>query len=98
MGDGTVDIINGGSIPTHYYQSNGAYLISIEVVSDFTESSGSTTGLGDINYTAWFSPPTNGSLTWGFGVVTILPTATDSILGSGKFSLGPSFVLVHMTK
>ncbi len=72
-------------------------IIPIETVPDITESSGSTTGLGDINYTAWFSPPPKGNLTWGFGVVTILPTATDEMLGSGKFSIGPSFVLVHMT-
>ena len=74
------------------------FIIPIETYPDFSESSGSTTGLGDINYTAWFAPPTKGTLTWGFGLVSIWPTATDDILGSGKLSIGPSFVLVNMTK
>jgi len=66
-----------------------------KTVPDAGVESGSTTGLGDINYTAWFSPPPSGALTWGFGLVSIWPTATDPALGSGKFSIGPSFVLVH---
>ncbi len=61
------------------------------------EESGSTTGLGDISYTAWFAPPTSGPLTWGFGLVSVWPTASDSVLGSKKFSIGPSFVLVRMS-
>lgn len=70
------------------------FIIPVETFPDFSESSGSISGLGDINYTAWFSPPTQGSLTWGFGLVSIWPTATDDVLGSGKFSIGPSLVLV----
>jgi len=73
-------------------------IVPIESFPDFTQTSGSITGLGDINYTAWFSPPADGALTWGFGFVSIWPTATDDILGSGKFSIGPSFVLVNMTE
>ena len=52
-------------------------------------------GIGDVNYTAWFSPPGKGKLTWGFGAVTIWPTASDDLLGQGKFSVGPSFVFVY---
>ena len=61
----------------------------------FTENGESTTGLGDINYTAWFAPPTKSKLTWGFGLVSIWPTASNSALGSGKYSIGPSGVLVY---
>lgn len=64
-------------------------------VPDVGEESGSTTGLGDLNYTAWFAPPTSSALTYGFGLVSIWPTASDSVLGSGKLSLGPSLVLVR---
>lgn len=63
-----------------------------------TEDGKGTTGLGDINYTVWFAPPPKGSFTWGFGVVTIWPTASKSVLGSDKISMGPSFVLVNMSK
>ena len=64
-------------------------------VPDAGAESGSTTGLGDISYTAWFAPPSKSALTWGFGLISIWPTATDPTLGSGKLSIGPSFVLVR---
>ena len=64
---------------------------------DILSDNGSSTGLGDITYTAWFSPPGKGKLTWGFGPVTVWPTASSEILGQGKFSIGPSFVFVYGT-
>ncbi len=63
-----------------------------------TEDAENTTGLGDINYTVWFAPPPKGKLTWGFGAVTIWPTASKPELGSDKFSVGPSFIIVSMSK
>lgn len=73
-------------------------IIPIQSSPDYSNESGSTTGLGDINYTAWYSPAAKSSLTWGVGFVSIWPSATDDALGSGKLSLGPSVVLVNMTK
>lgn len=63
----------------------------------YNEHGSNTTGIGDINYTAWFSPPVKGKLTWGFGAVTIWPTASNTELGAGKFSIGPSLVFVYST-
>jgi len=60
-----------------------------------SENASSTTGLGDINYTVWLSPAPKGKLTYGFGAVTIWPTNSDDALGSDKFSVGPSAVLVY---
>jgi hypothetical protein len=58
-----------------------------------TSSSGSTFGLGDINYSLFLNPvETKGSLIWGLGASITLPTATDDRLGSGKWSAGPSAV------
>ena len=65
------------------------------VADNSTESAKNITGLGDINYTAWFAPPSKGGFTWGFGVVSIWPTASKPELGSDKLSLGPSIVLVY---
>jgi len=56
----------------------------------------STTGLGDINYTAWFSPKEAGKLIYGIGPVFQLPTAGKSALGSGEFGIGPSLVALTM--
>lgn len=52
----------------------------------------SATGLGDINPTFFFSPAKSGELIWGVGPTFTLPTATDSLLGAGKFSMGPAAV------
>jgi hypothetical protein len=56
----------------------------------------SATGLGDINPTFFFSPAKSGELIWGVGPTFTLPTATDSLLGSGKFSMGPAAVALTM--
>ena len=58
-------------------------------------SSGRETGLGDITMMNWFSPQPKGAFMWGVGPVTVWPTATDDRLGSDKFSIGPSVVLVY---
>lgn len=64
---------------------------------NFSEEAKNITGIGDITYTAWFSPPVTGKFTWGFGPSMIFPTANDDRLGLGQFSIGPSFVFVYAT-
>jgi len=59
---------------------------------DFFSESGSTTGLGDTNFTGFISPAQPGKFIWGIGPAIIIPTATDESLGSGKWSAGPSVV------
>jgi hypothetical protein len=51
-----------------------------------------TFGFGDLSPTFYLSPTRAGKLIWGAGPTFIIPTATDDVLGSGKFSLGPSVV------
>lgn len=63
---------------------------------DLFSDTGGEIGLGDINYTLWFSPAESGALSWGVGPAIVLPTATDDTLGTGKWSAGPSVVLVTM--
>ena len=50
------------------------------------------TGLGDINYSLYFSPVDYGSVIWGVGPSITLKTATDDQLGSGKWSAGATAV------
>ncbi|KGE02277.1 hypothetical protein [Rhizobium sp. YS-1r] len=63
---------------------------------DVAGPSGSQFGLGDITQSFFFSPkePTAGGIIWGAGPVFLLPTATDDLLGSGKFGLGPTAVVL----
>ena len=52
------------------------------------ESGNGATGLGDINYSLYFSPVEYDKVIWGVGPSINLPTATDDQLGSGKWSGG----------
>jgi hypothetical protein len=53
----------------------------------------STTGVGDIVYTAWFSPTKASKITWGIGSVMQIPTASEANeFGSREFGIGPSLV------
>jgi len=56
-------------------------------------------GIGDIQFTAFYSPkkPTSNGLIWGAGPVLVMDSATDNVLGSGKWSAGPSVVVLKMT-
>jgi hypothetical protein len=53
-----------------------------------------TLGLGDMNPTFFLSPAKPKKLIWGVGPTFLLPTATDPILGQGKWSIGPSVVVL----
>jgi hypothetical protein len=59
-------------------------------------SSGSQTGLGDITQSLFLSPkkPTSREWIWGVGPVFLIPSATDDLLGSEKFGIGPTAVLL----
>lgn len=54
------------------------------------------TGLGDTLQSFFFSPakPTAGGIIWGAGPVILFPTATDDLLGSEKWGLGPTGVVL----
>jgi hypothetical protein len=53
-----------------------------------------TFGLGDLNPSLFLSPAHPGAVIWGAGPAFVLPTATDPALGQGKWSIGPSFVVL----
>jgi len=57
---------------------------------DSTES-----GTGDITLSAFFSPK-KGSLVWGVGPAFGIPTTTNPALGSGKWSAGPTVVVLKL--
>jgi hypothetical protein len=51
-------------------------------------------GMGDIVATAFFSPAKSGKIIWGVGPAVLLPAATNSALGTEKFGVGPSVVVL----
>jgi hypothetical protein len=57
-------------------------------------TTGGQFGFGDMSPTFFLSPAHPGKLIWGAGPAWVLPTATSSILGQGKVSIGPSVVVL----
>ena len=53
-------------------------------------------GLGDINPSVFLSPANSGKLIWGVGPTMTFPTATESLLGNGKWEAGPALVVLTM--
>ena len=62
---------------------------------------GRTTGFGDMYYVGLFSPSEgydvlNGKFLWGAGFDLGIPTASEDILGTGKWTAGPSGLVVYL--
>ncbi len=77
--------------------SEGINLINRVIIPIITQPYGedginSSTGIGDISYTAWLSPTKASKITWGAGPAFQIPTASKDIYGSGEFGVGPSVV------
>lgn len=64
----------------------------------YTESPAYQTGLGNVQFTGFFSPAKPSKFIWGFGPVFQFPTHTDTYLGSNKWSAGPSAVGLFLDK
>jgi hypothetical protein len=53
-----------------------------------------TYGFGDLNPTFFISPSKPSKIIWCVGPAIVLPTATNKFLGQGKWSTGPSLVVL----
>ena len=62
------------------------------------QNTGGEYGLGDMNPSFFLSPAKPGKVIWGVGPAFVIPTATSTILGQGKLSIGPSFVVLAQPK
>jgi hypothetical protein len=92
----TQDVLNiQPVIPTHLTKN---WMLISRIIQPIvwqpypTETTGGEYGFGDMNPTFFLSPAKPKKIIWGAGPAFVIPTATDTILGQGKFSLGPSFV------
>jgi len=66
---------------------------------DFPAAAMNESGLGDTTASLFFSPkaPTAGGWIWGAGPVMLLPTATEDVLGTEKWGIGPTAVALKQT-
>ena len=64
----------------------------IPIVNQPIANDKSQFGLGDIALSLFFTPAKPGKLIWGAGPALGFPTAMDEVLGSQKWSAGPSVI------
>ena len=62
-----------------------------------------TTGFSDLTYVGLAAPKkpikiesTGGAIIWGVGATSMFPTASEDVLGTGKYNLGPSAVVGYL--
>ena len=74
-------------------------IVPIVWQNDIAGPSGDQSGLGDTTQSLFFSPkkPTSSGIIWGVGPVFLLPTATDDLLGGGKWGAGPTAVALKQS-
>jgi hypothetical protein len=71
------------------------YIIQYNITKEGSYQS----GLSDAVASAFFSPAiTKNGITWGIGPVFLLPVATDSLLATRKFGVGPTGVILGQIK
>jgi len=54
------------------------------------------TGIGDVQEALYLTPKNPGSLIWGIGPVFSLPTATNALVKTGSWAVGPGAVALTM--
>jgi hypothetical protein len=65
---------------------------------------GRTSGFGDMYYVGFLSPKeaikhdSGATSVWGIGLDAAFPTATDDLLGSGRYSMGPTALYAYLGK
>jgi hypothetical protein len=74
-------------------------IIPLADQKNFPTAALNESGLSDITTSLFFSPkePTAGGLIWGIGPVFLLPTATQDVLGTEKWGLGPTGVALKQS-
>jgi hypothetical protein len=73
------------------------YIVPIVDQRDITGENTSQFGLSDATVTAFFAPKSK-SIIWGVGPAFLVPIATDKFLGTEKFGIGPSVLLLRQGK
>jgi hypothetical protein len=74
-------------------------ILPLVLQKDVFPGAGDQDGLGDTFQSFFFSPakPTSGGLIWGVGPAALLPTATNDLLGSEKWGLGPTGLVLKQS-
>lgn len=83
-----------GLIPSDMWGLPQLLRFTLPVATSPDTPSGYVTGLGDLTLMDIFILPKHGEVTFGAGPLIVLPTATDTSLGAGKWQIGAAGVVV----
>ena len=72
----------------------------LPVIHQDVPPGGSESGIGDVTQSLFFSPkhPTASGWIWGVGPAFQLPTASEDVLGTEQWALGPTAVVLKQTQ
>jgi hypothetical protein len=74
------------------------FIIPVVSQHDITGEGTNQSGLSDAVVSAWVSPAeAKNGLTWGVGPVFLVPIATNDFLGTKKFGIGPTALVLKQT-
>lgn len=73
-------------------------ILPIVYQPDVLREAGGSSGIGDLNPTAFLSPAKPGRLIWGAGPTLSLPIATQRAIGTGRWAAGVSAVVLAQPK
>ena len=77
----------------------GRVILPVTSQNDITGEGTRQTGLSDALVSAFFSPvDARGGIIWGAGPAFLVPTATDDLLGTKKFGIGPTALILQQKK
>ena len=71
---------------------------SVASLPESDSGTGRITGASDLLTEFYFSPDKQTPFIWGFGPVLGIPTASNTSLGTGKWTLGPAFAIIKQTE
>jgi hypothetical protein len=71
-------------------------IIPIVTQPGFVPGESTTTGLGDVQFSAFLSPDRADGLIWGVGAIGQAPTNSNDRLGNDRWGLGPTAVVLRM--
>jgi|LGOV01.1.fsa_nt_gb hypothetical protein len=92
---GDYTLINRFIIPVLDVSHNNAMGNGLDLGYVTVPSGSSRTGLGNIQYQSFLTSNNPGDIIWGLGLAAELPTHAGN-LGTDKFSIGPSAVILTM--
>ena len=83
-----------GLIPSDLFGAPQLFRFTLPIATAPEFPTGYETGLGDLTLMDLFVFPKHGNITFAAGPLVVVPTATDDLLGAGKWQIGAAGVVI----